>query len=166
MIILAKIYIKNAKDLEGFLANTIANNLFVSSNLQDKVAETMHENIIENVYDAFEPSQYERRGNDDGFSDMNNMQFTSVDIENGTVRFTFENTAEGNDSMSGRELTNMFENGARDNWNNPDITDVYGRVVSEKRPFIQSTIDDLNSNKGELVEALKKDLRGLGLEIK
>ena len=169
-ILAKKIYIKNAKDLEGFIANQIANNLFFSSNLQDKTAEIMQENIIKNVYDAFEPRKYQRRGKNDNnteaFSHMDNMEFTSVDIQNGNVRFVFENTAEGNDSMSGKELTDMFENGTRENWDAPNVTDDYGRVASDPRPFIQSTIDDLNKSKGELVDALKKDLRGLGFQIK
>ena len=161
-----KVYIKNAKDLEGFLANTIANNLFFKSNLQDKAAEIMQERIIENVYNAYEPTEYERRGNDEGFSDMNNMQFTSVDVKNGNVRFVFENTTEGNDSMSGEEMTETFEKGLRDNWLYPDATDEYGRVVSAPRPFIDDSINDMNSRKGELIDAVRKDLRNLGFDAK
>lgn len=160
------IYIKSLKDLEGMIKSKIANELYFSSNLQDVVAEKMHDNIIENVYNAFEPKEYERRGNSDGFSDMNNMQFTSSEVVGNTVHFTFENTTEGNDSMSGEELAEMFETGDRSSWDNPHVMDGYGRINSSPRPFIQSTIDDLNQNKAELVNALKKDLKNLGFDVK
>ena len=165
-ILAKKVYIKNKKDLEGFIANQIANNLFFSSNLQDKTAEIMQENIIKNVYDKFTPEEYERRGNDEGFSDMDNMEFTSVNIENGNVRFVFENTTEGNDSMDGRELTDMFESGDKSAWDNPNVRDNQGRINSDPRPFIQSTMDDMNARKSELVDAVKKDMRGLGFNVK
>ena len=148
------------------LQNKIANDLFFSSNVQDQIAETMHEKIISNVYDAFTPTEYKRRGNDEGFSDMNNMQFTSVDVSNGAVRFVFENTTEGNDSMSGQELTDMFEQGIKGNWYNPDVMDNQGRINSSPRPFIDDTISELNQNKAQLQESLKKDLAKLGFKIK
>lgn len=159
------IKIKSLKDLEGMLQNKIANDLFFSSNVQDQIAETMHEKIISNVYNAFTPSEYERRGSDDGFSDMNNMQFTSVDVSNGNVRFVFENTTEGNDSMSGQELTDMFETG-KGKWDNPNVVDNQGRINSSPRPFIDDTISELNQNKAQLQEALKKDLAKLGFKVK
>lgn len=159
------IKIKSLKDLEGMLQNKIANDLFFSSNVQDRIAETMHEKIISNVYNVFTPTEYERRGNDDGFSDMNNMQFTSVDVSNGAVRFVFENTTEGNDSMSGQELTDMFETG-KGKWDNPNVVDNQGRVNSAPRPFIDDTISELNQNKTQLQDALKKDLAKLGFKVK
>ena len=160
------IRITNPRQLEGLITNKLANELFFQSNIQDKIAEAMHDKIISNVYDAFEPEQYQRRANSGGFSDMNNMEFTSVDVSNGQVRFIFENTTEGNDSMSGQELTEMFETGDRDSWDNPDVYDKHGRLNSKARPFIEDTVKQLNDNKGELAEALKQDLRRLGFEVK
>ena len=165
--ILAKIQIKNAKQLEKFLANKMANELYFSSNLQDATAEVMQENIIENVYDAYSPQNPSaRRGNDDGFSDMNNMEFTSVDVRGGKVEFVFENITEGGDSMKGNEMAETFEKGIRESWVNPNATDNQGRVVSDARPFIQPTIDELNASKGKLADALKKDLRNLGFKVR
>ena len=164
---LAKIQIKNAKQLEKFLANKMANELYFSSNLQDATAEVMQENIIENVYDAYSPQNPSaRRGNDDGFSDMNNMEFTSVDVRGGKVEFVFENITEGGDSMKGNEMAETFEKGIRESWVNPNATDSQGRVVSDARPFIQDTIDSMNANKGKLADALKKDLRNLGFKVR
>lgn len=164
---MAKVYIRNPKQLEGFVTNKLANELFFSSNLQDEIAETMQEIIVKNVYDAYEPSHYKRRGNNDGFSDMDNMEFTSVDVVDGTVRLVFENTADRNmDKSTDKTLTDIFEEGHRQSWYNPDHADNQGRVVSTPRPFIEDTVKNLNDDKGKLADALKKDLRSLGFKVK
>lgn len=167
MVLMAKVYIKNPKQLEGYVINKLANELFFSSNLQDAMAETMQEVIIKNVYDAYTPDNPNaRRGNNEGFADMDNMEFTSVDVSNGAVRLVFENITEGKDSMKGQEMTDSFEQGIKGDWVNPNATDAQGRVVSDARPFIDSTAEQLNKDKGKLVDALKKDLRKLGFEVK
>ena len=162
-----KVYIHNPRQLEGYVTNKLANELFFSSNLQDTIVEKMQEKIISNVYDAYEPSHYERRGNNDGFSDMDNMEFTSVDVVGGTVRLVFENTTDKNfGKQTDKTLTEIFEEGHRESWYNADQTDKHGRVVSKARPFIEETVESLNNSKGELVNALKRDLRSLGFEVK
>lgn len=163
---MAKVIIKNPKQLEGYLANKLANELFFSSNLQDVMAETMQEVIVKNVYGGYDPKNPDtRRGNDDGFSDVDNMQFTSVDVSNGKVSYIFENTTEGKDSLKGQELADTFEEGIKGNWYNPNLTDDKGRVVSDARSFIEDTTKELLES-GKLVEALKKDLSRLGIKIK
>ncbi|MCM3387337.1 hypothetical protein M3649_04210 [Ureibacillus chungkukjangi] len=158
------IYIKNLKDLEGMIKNKIANNLYFSSKIQDVMAEKMQEVIVDNVYAAHDGGY--RRGNEDGFSDMDNMVFTNTEVSNNGVKFTFENITEGRDSMKGEEMAETFEKGIRENWVNPDYEDSKGRIVSDPRPFLSDTVDELNRSKSELTNALKKDLKNLGFDVK
>ena len=164
---MAKIQVKNLKELENVLKAQLNDNKFFTSHLQDKSAEIMSERIKENVYKAFTPSEYERRGDDEGFSDPSGIQFTDMSDTGNGLLIKLENMNTGNDSMEGKTLTDMVENGGnKGDWVNPYVRDAYGRVVSKKRPFIQSTIDDMNQNKGELIEALRKDLNELGFKTK
>lgn len=163
---MAKIQVKNLKELENVLKAQFNDNKFFTSHLQDKSAEMMSERIKENVYGGFTPSEYNRRGDAGGFSDPTGIQFTDINDTGNGLLIKLENMNTGNDSMAGKTLTDMFENGVRDNWDNPDAMDAYGRIVSDKREFISDTISDMNQNKGELVEALRKDLKELGFDVK
>src|SRR5690606_36983558 len=138
---------------ENVLKAQFNDNKFFTSHLQDKSAEMMSERIKENVYGGFTPSGYVRREDDGGFSDPSGIQFTDMNDTGNGLLIKLENMNTGNDSMAGKTLTNMFENGVRENWDNPDAIDAYGRIVSEKRPFIDDTISDMNNKKSELVEA-------------
>lgn len=156
----------NIEDLQKYLQKRLSNIDFNSTNLKDVTADTMHDVIMDNVYDAFNPSEYERRGDKGGFSDTNNMVFTDVQASDGKIRLKFENITTGNDSMYGEEISDTIENGIKNNWDNPEVEDEYGRINSDPRPYVDDTIDELRYRENELTGALKKDLRNLGFDVK
>lgn len=135
-----------------------------NSNLKDVTADTMREVILNNVYDMFNPREYDRRGDDDGFSDVNNMVFTNVQPNGNTVNLTFENITQGNDSMSGERIDEMLENG-NGKWDK-NVYDNQGRLNSAPRPFAEDTVEALQSNENALTNAVKKDLKKLGYAVK
>ena len=148
------------KHLQKQIANSNVNN----SHLKDEVAETMREVIQDNVYAAFTPEEYKRREDDGGFSDTDNMVFTDVQTSGNTVNLTFENITEGNDSMSGKRLDGLFENG-NGVWDKV-VVDDQGRVNTEPREFIEDTVNELNRKKDKLLNATKKDLKSKGFNVK
>lgn len=156
----------NIEDLQKYLQKQLSNIDFNSTNLKDITADTMYDVIMDNVYDAFNPSEYERRGDKGGFSDTNNMVFTDVQASDGKIRLKFENITTGNDSMYGEEISDTIENGIKNNWDNPEVEDEYGRINSDPRPYVDDTIDELRYRENELTGALKKDLRNLGFDVK
>lgn len=164
---MAKLKIKNLKKLEETLINTVGNNIYKNSHLQQSSAEIMQEVVEENVYDEFTPEEYDRRGRKDGFADMGGMVFTDI-VSNGkgSLKINFENTNEGIDGLTGEEMTEMFEKGQKDKWENPNVQDDEGRINSNRRPFIQYTIDTMNVNKDELLNALAKDLSEYGFKVR
>lgn len=157
--------VKSISEAINVILNEINNSDHNNSYLRDETADAMREIIQMNVYDAFKPEQYERREDDGGFSDTNNMLFTDSHKTNNSVILTFENITRGNDSMSDERLDDLFENG-NGTWENPDVYDEYGRKNSTPRPFIEDTIDELNYRRDELTNAMKKDLKNLGFDVK
>lgn len=137
---------------------------FNNSHLKEETAETMREVIQDNVYAAFTPEEYQRRGDDGGFSDTDNMVFTDVQTSGNKVNLTFENITEGNDSMSGKRLDELFENG-NGVWDKV-VVDNQGRVNTEPREFIEDTVNELNRKKDKLLNATKKDLKSKGFNVK
>lgn len=155
---MAKIKVKNLAQLENAVKGLIHDEMFFSSNLQDTIAEVMHEKVKTNVYDAYDPIHYKRRGNNDGLLDMDNMEFTDVDVQGNGVKFTFENTAKTNGSgvLADKDLAPLIENGVEDS----------NKPWEQPRPFTEETAQNLQENKGELYDALRKDLKNLGLKVR
>lgn len=154
--------VKKVNSIEEAIAHvlkSIANNDHNNTNLKEVTADTMQEVIEPNVYDAYTPKKYERRGAEGGFLDKSNMVFTDVQTNGNSVNLTFENITTGNDSMSGERIDDLFENG-NGTWENSN-----GRWVN-KRPFLDDTVEALNNNKGELTNAVKKDLKNIGFDVK
>lgn len=155
---------KSISEMKKYLLN-LANQNPNDSNLKDTLADTMSNVIKDNVYDAFNPESYERRGDDGGFSDTNNMVFTNTEIVGDKLQLTFENITTGADSMYGERLDALFENGDG-HWDNPEVYDDWDRKNSSKRPYMDDLRDELQYKKSDLVNAFKKDLKNKGLKVK
>lgn len=151
---------KNLADLERYLQNTVANTVYENPRIKNVVAKEMSQAVVDVVYSAHEPEQYDRRMDEGGLSDERNVEITEVFPAFGSVYVKVENLTEGNDSMEGKFITDTIEKGYEVNWNNPN------GVWSEPRPFIEETVERLQSNKGELKEAFKATLKDIGLDVK
>ena len=127
-----------------------------------RVVEIEVEHIKKDVYDAYSPNTYDRRGTDGGLLDEDNILITKVDhktivISNETYFNPFtkpDGSYYNNPFPSYVDLAELIEDG---------YTILNGGHM-EARPFTENTIKDLNSNK-QHVKALKKFLETNGYKI-
>lgn len=152
---------KDLNSLEAYLQKNISQVLARSAEVERIMAEVMSQAVIDVVYAAYEPTQYDRRGDEDGLSDVRNMGITDFGINgNGDVFITFENLTEGADSMAGKYITDTIVEGRKDDWNNSN------GVWSEPRDFISETARRLQANPSELINAFKSGLLAKGFNVK
>lgn len=123
------------------------------------LAEAMSQAVVDVVYAAYTPEQYDRRMDDSGLSDVRNMVVSDYGIRDGNVFLTFENLTEGVDNMKGKFIGDMIEYGIKDLWNNPN------GEWSEPRPFSEETANRLRENPTELLNALRKSLQARGFTV-
>lgn len=151
---------KNFDTMEAYLKKDIYNILFKSMDIERVLAETMAQSVSEIVYDAYEPTKYNRRFDNGGLADTRNMQITSVYLEGDAIKLTFENLTEGNDSMKGELITPTIVEGIEENWANPD-----GKW-SWERDFISDTVNRLRGNPTDLLNAFRTALIKRGFQVK
>ncbi len=129
----------------------------------DTIKRTEQDNIINMVYDSFEPSDYyDRRGMyGGGLNDIDNMEATLT--ESGTL------TVSNNTPFNPIE---RWDGGYYDNAFPDDYSLAYvvehgnnGLIPSPAKPFTKATVDELNKTKAH-VEAMKRGLRKHGLTVK
>ncbi len=168
---------KSLADLEKYIQSQLENQVQKDDNIREVVANTMSEAIQDNVYDAYKPKEYKRRGIAGGLADPDNVYITSVNSEGNNVKMEFMNLTTGQDeqlpiydhmidSMYNKTIAETIEEGIKSNWYSPNETDEYGRVVSDPRPFTEETVRRLKSNSNELNDAVKRTLKNAGFEIK
>lgn len=128
-------------------------------------ASAQQEAVEVEVYDYYQPVEYERRGEEGGLSDMNNMKFTSTQISHNLIVCDFENLTVGSDfeyrprgkppyatdSMSGKYISSLIEHGSDVQHSSPSNSsngwyDPSG-AWSEARPFAKATAQRLNGGK-------------------
>lgn len=80
-------------------ANEVARSKNVTYKIAKKAEETMQKVIKKKIYYSYSPVSYERRGDNDGLSDMNNI----ISVVSGN-RIIVENVAEPNESIFGTPL--------------------------------------------------------------
>ena len=146
--------------LEKYIQTQFANNVWKNQGIKDVVAEEMSQAVVDVVYSAHEPTQYDRRRDNDGLSDVSNVEITYIDTVPSGVSVIVENLTEGEDSMQGKFITDLIEEGGVKGWNNPN------GVWTEPRPFVETTIERLKTNPTKLTEEVKKSLRDIGLNVK
>lgn len=152
---------KDLNSLEAYLQKNISQVLARSAEVERVMAEVMSQSVIDVVYGSYSPSQYDRRGDEDGLSDVRNMGITDFGINgNGDIFITFENLTEGADSMSGKYITDTIVEGRKEDWNNSN------GVWSEPRDFIGETARRLQANPSELINAFKSGLLAKGFNVK
>lgn len=148
--------VNNFKDLEKLVQKKIAKTV-KSPQVLKVFRQAMVDSVYTEVYDYYQPSEYERRYDDGGLSDARNMAFTSHELKGNTFVSDFENLTVGSDatvydyptdSMNGYFISDLIENGSNNThtspansengWYNPD-----GRWA-DPRPFAKATAEKLN----------------------
>ncbi len=145
----------NFKDLEEAICKKVSNSL--NSDVAKAIKVEESKEIKNTVYDVYTPSFYERRKNNGGLSDVNNMHHEVFD---GILKITNETPvnpirkAEGSfyDRAFDYELDKLVEYGNT------------GLYPMPERPFTKNTIIKLNQNKKH-VKVLKKSLKNQGLDV-
>lgn len=128
---------KNLKQLQKY-ADKQVQKAITSPILSSVFAQAMQESVDTEVYAYYQAQEYENRGDDGGLSDMNNMQFTSTLKIGNTYISEFENLTVGVDSMEGKYISELIENGGTEGWANPN------GIWTDPRPFAQATALRLN----------------------
>lgn len=151
---------KNLNDLEAYIKKNAMQVLARSSEIERVMSEVMVQAVVDVVYGHYSPSVYERRMDEGGLSDVRNYGITDFGINaTGDVFITFENLTEGNDSMSGKYITDTIVEGRKEDWNKTG-------EWSEPRDFIGEAARRLRDNPSELINAFKNGLQSKGFNIK
>jgi len=143
----------------------------INETLEDDVAKEVkqveHDAVEKVVYDSYTPNVYDRRRDDGGLSDINNMKNNKVAegvliISNETKAHPTKTNASGKVYKSknkGKKLTPIIVEGGADNYDFPR-----NRAYIESRDFIQETKDMLEQD-GKHWTALKIGLLKRGIKI-
>lgn len=162
-----------AKSFNNFAQLTAHINKQVEIALKNDVANTVKEEMIErveqDVYAKYtpnngEPWRYERRRDKGGLSDVDNMHHRTERELDGVKLIV---TNETKDDDTGQPIASLVEHGNGKNglhytYQNNRSGDADDYLSA--RPFQAKTIEELNSS-GEAKEALKRGLRGLGMNV-
>jgi hypothetical protein len=134
------------KDLEKFLNEKIKKSL--AKEVADVARDTMSDHVQSDVYNKYEPSQYQRTG--DLYKDIS----TTMKNDNTLV---IENTAR--DEESGRLIAPIVEEGVGYEWESSRIY----QMQPFPRPFVENTAKELENGKAK--ESLKQGLKRQGIDI-
>lgn len=108
--------------------------------VQAVFAQAMQESVHTEVYEYYEALTYENRADKGGLSDTENMVFTKHMKVGNTVVSDFENITVGVDTMEGKFISELIENGGTQGWASPT------GAWTDPRPFAQATVNKLNNS--------------------
>jgi hypothetical protein len=146
--------VRNQKELEVMLLK------YVTKAMKDTVAPAIKEmesaNVDEFVYNVYEPKVYERRMDNGGLSDINNMS-DNITISGNSISLTVDNNTMTNTDFMPRNGTPHLIAGEVEFGYGYDYGG-YGQAFEEERPYIRETINELKYGKAKklLQEGLKK----------
>lgn len=146
--------------LEREIQNTLPQLLINEKGIADVLKKTMNNAVNEVVYKHYLPTQYQRRKNDGGLSDIRLMQFTDAFMQGNEFYMIFENLARGVDTLKGEYISETIENGLEENWAMPN------GAWSDKRPFVYQTAQNIMANPSHLIDAIKKAFIKAGFEVR
>ncbi|AZV43731.1 hypothetical protein BAOM_3122 [Peribacillus asahii] len=146
----------NLKDLEKYMNQQAKKAMSKGKNVKRAVVDEMIEKIDKNIYPKYDPKMYTRQTTDGGLTDPEN--------------FAMDETAEGVSIYSTREATDrsgqdVYALEIIEGHKEYSIEDTYGYGYEKPRHAVEPTREALrNSNK--LTNAMKDDLKSVGLNIK
>jgi hypothetical protein len=136
--------INNLKDLEKYVNKLAADAMSKGKAVKETVISEGKKRVQEDVYDKYKPKKYERTG---GLKENWNWQDTPDGIEIINTR---------TDEDTGKYIPDTIEYGR-----NYDYDFEY---ADTPRPFIENTRESLRDS-DKLKNAMKQDLRGIGLDV-
>lgn len=119
-----------------------------------EVKDIVHEESVR-IYDEFESQAqfpYERRFDNNGFADENNIQASDIKEKGNKLSYTVENTTMANGDNVGERLDYYIEEGIYE-WDAPELPD--------PRPFMENAKEEVEFNK-TLQKYVKKSLKEIG----
>jgi hypothetical protein len=137
---------KSLADIEKYLNQKIKKSL--SNEVADVARDTMSKHVMSDVYQAYEPAQYQRTG--DLYKDISTAMKNDNTLE-------IENVAR--DEETGRLIAPVVESGEGYEWEKSRIY----QMQPFPRPFVENTAKELES--GLAKEALADGLRKQGLDV-
>lgn len=127
----------------------------MTKDIKEEVQDTMAQHIQSDVYGAYSPSVYERRGSG-GLGSKDNTKMTELVSTPSEVSITMENTTTGRTPTS----TGYYNNGVRIDYMIETGEYMWGNVGA--RPFIANTANELD---GKWEEKLRRGLNARGLDV-
>jgi hypothetical protein len=134
------------EELEKFLNQKI--NKALAKEVADVARDTMSDHVVSDVYEKYEPTQYQRSG--DLYKDVKTTMINENTLE-------VENTAR--DEESGRLIAPVVESGVGYEWESSRIYN----MQPFPRPFVENTAKELEN--GLAKEAMKIGLKKQGLDV-
>lgn len=153
---------KNIKELRKALQEKI--DIALLTDVADVVSDVMTDHIAQDVYDAYEPTQYIRRYSPNGLLDPSNIT-SYVDehglvVENNTLgsKYYYIGRKQFVSQNYNKEIAGVIETGEGYDIHDWEYDDV-------PRPFMQNSRDDIVKNHYH-TKALKQGLERQGLVVK
>lgn len=121
---------------------------------KDEIKDIVHEESVR-IYDEFESHAqfpYERRFDNNGFADEDNIKASGIKEKGNRVSYTVENTTMANGDDFGERLDYYIEEGKYE-WDAPELPD--------PRPFMENAKEEIEFNE-TLQKYVKKSLKEIG----
>ena len=148
--------LKSIKDLEKYVNQKAKVALNKGRNVKEVVVEELIDNINENIYDQYSPRRYSRQTTDGGLTDRDN--FAMDETKDGVAIYS---TREATDAQGNDVYAMEIIEGHADY----SIPDTYGYGYEKPRNAVEPAREKLR-NSGKLVDAMAKDLKSVGIDIK
>lgn len=146
----------NLKDLEKYINQKSKVAMNKGKNVKEVVVDELIESIEKNVYDEYSPRRYKRQTTNGGLTDRDN--FAMDETKDGVAIYS---TREATD-LHGNEVYAMEIIEGHADYSMPDT---YGYGYEKPRHAVEPAREKLqNSNK--LIDAMAKDLKSVGIDIK
>ena len=130
----------------------------VKNNVVETIKDVETEHIREDVYNTYTPTMYQRRYEDNGLIDGENMKEV-IKKEYNTISLDITNDTLGNPDPTVGYIDSIIESGEGYKWKNSEIY----QEQPYPRPFTENTYKDLEENK-QHITALKEGLKQYNIE--
>lgn len=152
--------VKSLSELENYLKKYVMNGL--ESDVAEVIKDEEVEKVISEVYEKYEPIEYERRFDANGLADRDNM-IEEVDDLGQYILLGVTNMTTGSDEEEYIAPIVEYGHGKYGDYDYYSIAK--DKSFASPRPFQRATIDELEENKKH-VNALRDYLNKNGIKTK